>query len=128
MGLTTGHGLMGMISVQVTASLCLQNKVIMHSFYFFVEQYVHPRVSKIYLANLYLQDEEKWISFLSFLSHIAHTVAPFRSSFPLSIPLSCPLVYSRCRSAFSVILSMSLPACLEIRSTVNLWITCLCCL
>ena len=42
----------GMIAVQVPTLLCMQNKFIMHSRYCFIEQYVHPRESNIYMANL----------------------------------------------------------------------------
>ena len=45
---------LGMISEQVPTSLCMQDKLIMHSCYCFVEQYVHPRESNIYMAYLYL--------------------------------------------------------------------------
>ena len=38
----------GMISVQVPTSLCMQNKLIIHSRYCFVEQYVYPREPNIY--------------------------------------------------------------------------------
>ena len=44
----------GMISVQVPTSLCIQNKLIIHSRYCFVEQYVYPREPNIYMVNLYL--------------------------------------------------------------------------
>ena len=47
----------GMISVQVPTSLCMQNKLIIHSRYCFVEQYVYPREPNIYMGNLYLRDE-----------------------------------------------------------------------
>ena len=47
----------GMISVQVPTSLCMQNKLIIHSRYCFVEQYVYPREPNIHMGNLYLQDE-----------------------------------------------------------------------
>ena len=47
----------GMISVQVPTSLCMQNKLIIHSRYCFVEQYVSPREPNIYMGNLYLRDE-----------------------------------------------------------------------
>ena len=47
----------GMISVQVPTSLCMQNKLIIHSHYCFVEQYVYPREPNIYMGNLYLRDE-----------------------------------------------------------------------
>ena len=91
----------GMISLQVPTSLCMQNKLIMHLRHCFVEQCVYPRESNIYMANLYLRDDQKWISFslslapfLSFFSLslffalFAHTMFfSFRSSFPLSIPL-----------------------------------------
>ena len=46
-----------MISVQVPTSLCMQNKLIIHSRYCFVEQYVYPREPNIYMGNLYLRDE-----------------------------------------------------------------------
>ena len=52
-----------MISAQVPTSLCTQDKLIMHSHHCFEEQYVYPRVSNIYMANLYLRDDQKWISF-----------------------------------------------------------------
>ena len=45
---------MGMISVQVPTSLCMQNKLIIHSCYCFVEQYVYVREPNIYMGNLYL--------------------------------------------------------------------------
>ena len=47
----------GMISVQVPTSLCMQNKLSIHSRYCFVEQYVYPREPNIYMGNLYLRDE-----------------------------------------------------------------------
>ena len=47
---------LGMISVQVPTSLCMQNKLIIHSRYCFVEQYVYPREPNIYMGNLYLRD------------------------------------------------------------------------
>ena len=47
----------GMISVQIPTSLCMQNKLIIHSRYCFVEQYVYPREPNIYIGNLYLRDE-----------------------------------------------------------------------
>ena len=47
----------GMISVQVPTSLCMQNKIIIHSRDCFVEQYVYPREPNIYMGNLYLRDE-----------------------------------------------------------------------
>ena len=47
----------GMISVQVPTSLCMQNKLIIHSRYCLVEQYVYPREPNIYMGNLYLRDE-----------------------------------------------------------------------
>ena len=47
----------GMISVQVPTSLCMQNKLSIHSRYCFVEQYVYPREPNIYIGNLYLRDE-----------------------------------------------------------------------
>ena len=47
----------GMTSVQVPTSLCIQNKLIIHSRYCFVEQYVYPREPNIYMGNLYLGDE-----------------------------------------------------------------------
>ena len=47
----------GMISLQVPTSLCMQNKLITHSRYCFVEQYVYPREPNIYMGNLYLRDE-----------------------------------------------------------------------
>ena len=50
-------GRVGMISVQVPTSLCMQNKLIIHSRYYFVEQYVYPREPNIYMGNLYLRDE-----------------------------------------------------------------------
>ena len=48
---------LGMISVQVPTSLCMQNKLIIHSRYCFVEQSVYPREPNIYMGNLYLRDE-----------------------------------------------------------------------
>ena len=90
---------------------------IMHSRFCFVEQYMYPRLSHIYMANLYLREKEKWISFLSpsiscsfsFFAQIAHAVASFLSNFPLfySFVLS---FYSRSCSAFSAILYMLLEA------------------
>ena len=47
----------GMISVQVPTSLCMQKKLIIHSRYCFVEQYLYPREPNIYMGNLYLRDE-----------------------------------------------------------------------
>ena len=47
----------GMISVQVPTLLCMQNKLIIHSRYCFVEQYVYPRGPNIYMGNLYLRYE-----------------------------------------------------------------------
>ena len=47
----------GKISVQVPTSLCMLNKLIIHSRYCFVEQYVYPREPNIYMGNLYLRDE-----------------------------------------------------------------------
>ena len=41
------------------------NKLIMHSRYCFVEQYEHPRELNIYMANLNLRGEQKWVSFFS---------------------------------------------------------------
>ena len=60
------------------------------------------------------------LSLSLFFAHIAHTIAPIRPSFPLSIPLSCPF--------FSAILynDMPLAGCFELRPTVNLWIICPC--
>ena len=49
--------ILGMISVQVPTSLCMQNKLIIHSRYCFVEQSVYPREPNIYMGNLYLRDE-----------------------------------------------------------------------
>ena len=46
-----------MISVQVPTSLYMQNKLIIHLRYCFVEQYVYPREPNIYMGNLYLRDE-----------------------------------------------------------------------
>ena len=46
-----------MISVQVPTSLCMQNKLIIHSRYCLVEQYVYPSEPNIYMGNLYLRDE-----------------------------------------------------------------------
>ena len=55
-GLIDGE-LTGMISVQVPTSLCMQNELIIHSRYCFVEQYVYPREPNKYMGNLYLRDE-----------------------------------------------------------------------
>ena len=41
-GLRSNGKAIGMISVQVPTSLCMQNKLIIHSRYCFVEQYVYP--------------------------------------------------------------------------------------
>ena len=51
------EGVFEIISVQVPTSLNMQNKLIIHSRYCFEEQYVYPRESNIYMANLYLRDE-----------------------------------------------------------------------
>ena len=111
----------GMISVQVPTSLCIENNFIMHSRYCFVEQCVYPRESNIYMANLYLRDDQKWISFslsrslplffslspfFFFFAVFAHTMfLSFRPSFPLSIPLSCLFSQDPARLFLSFFLS-----------------------
>ena len=128
--------LIGMISVQVPTSLCMQNILIIHSRYCFLEQCVYLRESNIYMANLYLRDDQKWISFslsrslplffhpLSFLCPFCSQRVSFFSSQLSSFDSFVLSVYSRSRSAFSVLFSKFLAVCLELRTTVNLWITC----
>ena len=126
----------GMISFQVPTSLCMQNKLIMQCF---VEQYEHPRES-IYTWLICTYGMNKnGLPFLSLLSlpplspsslsllslFFAHTIAPFCPGFPLSILSSClffqlPLGFFWCYNL------KLLAACLELRPTVNLWITCPC--
>ena len=121
---------MGMISVQVPTSLCMQNKLIIHLCYCFVEQYVYPREPNIYMGNLYLGDEKRILFFLSLpLSSFPSSPTPLIVFVPAFLLLSlCLVLISRPRSAFCAILShdMSLAACLELQPTVNLWITCPC--
>ena len=66
----------GMISVQVPTSLCMQNKLIIHSRYCFVEQYVYPREPNIYMGNLYLRDSLHRPHRYSFLSQLS-SFCPF---------------------------------------------------
>ena len=68
----------GMISVQVPTSLCMQNKLIMHSRYCFVEEYVHQRKSNIYMADLNLGMNKNGSHF------------PLPLAFSLSLSLLCP--------------------------------------
>ena len=68
----------GMISVQVPTSLCMQNKLIMHSRYCFVEEYVHPRKWNIYMANLNLGMNKNGFHF------------PLPRAFSLPLSLLCP--------------------------------------
>ena len=96
----------GVISVQVSTSSCMQNKLIRHSHYCFVEQFVYPGVSNLYMANLYLRDEEKWdlISLSLSLSHSLSLICSHRSR-PCSFS-------SQLSSFYSFVLSLA--ACFEL--------------
>ena len=88
-----------MISTQVPTSLCMQNKLIIHSRYCFVEQYIYPRLKgwiKMDLISLSLP-----LSLLS--THRRHHYSVFVPAF-LFLSLRF-VIFSRSRSAFSAILS-----------------------